>query len=72
MLTPQLMAAKERRRGEVISENNTTVKEQKEQGEPEMGVEEWWGVAHLFVHFNVKAVGHLVILKQIKNQLLQT
>lgn len=28
------------------------------------------GFTHLFVHFNVKAVGHLVILKQIKNQLL--
>lgn len=27
---------------------------------------------HLFVHFNVKAVGHLIILKQIENQLLQT
>lgn len=27
------------------------------------------GFTHLFVHFNVKAVGHLVILKQIKNQL---
>lgn len=25
------------------------------------------GVTHLFVHFNVKAVGHLIILKQKKS-----
>lgn len=65
MLTPQLKGAKERRQGEIILENNTMLEEQ---GEPEIGA----GGTHLFVHFNVKAVGHLVILKQVKNQLLQT
>lgn len=68
MLTPQLKGAKERRQGEIILENNTMLEEQ---GEPEIGVGVGGGT-HLFVHFNVKAVGHLVILKQVKNQLLQT
>lgn len=68
MLTPKMMGAKGRRQGEVILENNK--KEQQSNREKQKWG--WGGVTHLFVHFNVKAIGHLVILKQIKDRLFQT